>query len=281
MTPGPAVDDVVLDHVAVAVERWADAWPRYVGDLGGRWKSGGQNIGFAPSQLRFANGARLELLAPYRPEGNDFLRRFLDRSGPGPHHLTFKVPDLAAALDAARGAGFHPTGVDVSDPGWQEAFLHPKEAGGVVVQLAQAATDWESGPPVGFPEPAAEPAALLRVAHTVADLGAAEELFGGLLGGRVVDRPAVAGRWRGVELTWGGPLRIRLVASDGDRPDDPLRSWLGGRPGRVLHLVFGRPGGPAATTDGEVPGVTGEAVLEVVEPSENLGTRLVVVAGAP
>src|SRR5207249_7074352 len=148
----PSIAGATLDHVALAVERWADAWPRYAVDLGGEWASGGQGPGFAPSQLRFANGAKLELIAPHRVEDNDFLRRYLDRHGPGPHHLTYKVADLAGALDAVRDAGFHPVGVDVSDRTWKEAFLHPAEACGVVVQLAQpSGAGWKTPPPHGLP----------------------------------------------------------------------------------------------------------------------------------
>src|ERR1039458_2429866 len=72
----------------------------------------GMNIGFAPAQLRFANGGRVEILQPWQPEDNPFLRRFLDRHGPSPHHLTFKVPDLASAIERAHDAGFSPVGVD-------------------------------------------------------------------------------------------------------------------------------------------------------------------------
>src|SRR5438874_1682361 len=137
-----------LDHVAVAVERWPDAWGRLVGELGGRWMSGGRGPGFAPSQLGYANGMRVEVLQPHDVEHNDFLRRFLDRDGPGPHHFTFKLPDIHAALDATQRAGYHPVNVDLSDPTWQEAFLHPKEACGVVVQLAHAGQgDWRTPPP--------------------------------------------------------------------------------------------------------------------------------------
>ncbi len=102
--------DAALDHVAVAVERWADAWPRYAVELGGAWSSGGFNVGFGPAQLRFANGARVEILQPWEPEENPFLRRFLDRHGPSPHHLTFKVPDLASAIDQAPPRRIHAGG---------------------------------------------------------------------------------------------------------------------------------------------------------------------------
>jgi hypothetical protein len=56
------ISGTVLDHVAVAVERWADAWPRYVSGLGGKWASGGFNVGFAPAQVAYTNGAELEVL---------------------------------------------------------------------------------------------------------------------------------------------------------------------------------------------------------------------------
>src|SRR5579884_2097732 len=94
------LEGVVLDHAAVAVEAWAEAWPTYVVGLGGEWASGGLNAGFGPAQLRYANGARLEVLQPWRTAENPFLRRFLDRHGRGPHHLTFKVPDISEALEA-------------------------------------------------------------------------------------------------------------------------------------------------------------------------------------
>src|SRR5438067_7239672 len=128
-----------LDHVAIAVERWADAWPCYAVDLGGRWKSGGQGPGFAPAQLAYGNGMKVEVIAPNDVHRNDFLRRFLDRSGPGPHHFTFKVDDLRAALDVVDAAGHRPVNVDLRDPTWKEAFLHPKDAAvGVVIQLAES-----------------------------------------------------------------------------------------------------------------------------------------------
>ena len=149
---GPSVvTATVLDHVAVAVERWTDAWPRYVDQLGGTWHSGGVNVGFSPAQLSFANGAKVEVLQPWEPEANPFLRRFLDHNGPGPHHLTFKVPDIDDALVRVRGAGFEPVGVRLDDPQWREAFLHPRQAFGVVVQVAQEQFEWMAAGPRRIP----------------------------------------------------------------------------------------------------------------------------------
>jgi catechol 2,3-dioxygenase-like lactoylglutathione lyase family enzyme len=280
----------VLDHIAVAVEHWSDAWPRYVHQLGGTWHSGGVNSGFSPAQLSYANASRVEILQPWEPETNPFLRRFLDHSGPGPHHLTFKVPDIEEALGRVGQAGFEPVGVRLSDPQWREAFLHPRQATGVVVQLAQAEHEWTSPAPEGFPTgPVAPAASLVHVTHAVRDLDAALGLFHVLLGGDITAR-AVApdGAWEYVDIAWSCPLALRLVSpTPAATPGSALRSWLGDRPGRVHHLAFTMPAStppsdPAAqqTSDdrpaADVPGVVpGPGSVQVVAARDNLGTGLV------
>lgn len=305
LRPGSSIDGAVLDHVAHAVPRWQDAWTRYAVDLGARWKSGGAGVGFSPAQLSFGNGARLELLMPGNVEDDDFLARFLDRHGPGPHHLTFKVPDLDVALAAATAAGYSPIGIDRSEPGWQEAFLSPREATGVVVQLAQAAHEWVNDPPPDFPAGARTgsdgtplPAAHLElVVHAVARLAEGLDLFAGLLGGT----EARSGEEDGVawaELRWGGPLGLRLVAPADSDPVPVLRTWLGDRSGRVHHLqlAVAEPAGVTGAQPSTLlpvlvapPGpprepspAHGTAPSEPLEvrPADNEGLRLVLRPGA-
>jgi methylmalonyl-CoA/ethylmalonyl-CoA epimerase len=297
--PPPGDTAAVLDHVAIAVEQWSDAWPRYVHQLGGTWHSGGVNSGFSPAQLSYANGAKVEILQPWEPEANPFLRRFLDHSGPGPHHLTFKVPDIDAMLGRVVDAGFDPVGVRVEDPQWKEAFLHPRQATGVVVQLAQAEFEWISPAPEGFPAAPVAPAAALRhVTHAVRDLGTALALFQVLLGGVITTRAVGPdGAWEFVDVSWPGPLSLRLVAprDEGDAPS-AVSAWLGDRPGRVHHLAFELPGPLPAPdpadkgTDGVaddratagLPGVIpGPEAVRVVAPQDNLGTGLVLLGADP
>jgi methylmalonyl-CoA/ethylmalonyl-CoA epimerase len=279
-----------LDHVAHAVTRWQDVWTRYAVDLGAEWNSGGPGPGFAPGQLCFANDARVEVLMPYDVEVNDFLVRFLTTNGPGPHHLTFKVPDLAHALDTVRAAGWEPIGVDLSHPEWMEAFLHPKRATGIVVQLAEAPAAWVSPPPDDYPTERRQrpygagpfpPASLLRVHHVVADLDLALRLFGDLLGGEVADEgtgPAL--RW--VELGWGGPLGLRLVAPE-PGGSGPLAEWIAGRPGRVHHLELSveDPGHLVGARPAMAPlAVSGHRDAEQpweIAPEDNCGLGLVFV----
>jgi methylmalonyl-CoA/ethylmalonyl-CoA epimerase len=289
-TAGARIEGAVLDHVAHAVPRWQDVWHRYATDLGAEWNSGGPGPGFAPAQLRFANGARVEVLMPWDVEVNDFLSRFLAASGPGPHHLTFKVPDLEAAIGQAQSFGIDPIGISFADPEWMECFLHPKQASGVVVQLAQQGMAWRSDAPHDYPAERRRradgsgpvpPATLHQVCHVVADLDAASDLFGGLLGGRVTADGSSDGlRW--VDLTWSGPLGIRLVGPTGADPDGPVATMLGGLPGRVHHLRMEveEPGGvpgavPATSLFGTLGGRDAASGVFEIARADNAGLGIV------
>lgn len=249
-----------LDHVAIAAESRAALEARYVDELGGRRGAGGRSPGFVWTQLEYANGMLLEMLEPHRVEENDFLRRFLDRQGPGPHHLTFKVPHFEPALAAARSAGYEPVAVNDADPSWKEAFLHPKQAPGIVVQLAES-----HEPPAMLAPPARAAAELVHVGHALPDLDDGLRLFEGLLGGRTIGRGTGPG-YRWVELGWVGPGRLRLVAPDGRHGS--LAEWLGDRPGRLHHLAFA-----GVEPEGVTSAVAGDGHWRV-EPKDNYGIRL-------
>jgi methylmalonyl-CoA epimerase len=86
---------------------------------------------------------KVELLAVTDPESP--VAKFLDRRGPGLHHVAFRVDDLAASLERLRAAGFEPVtdrpaaGAD----GKRVAFLHPRSTGGVLVELCEAHPTFE------------------------------------------------------------------------------------------------------------------------------------------
>jgi catechol 2,3-dioxygenase-like lactoylglutathione lyase family enzyme len=219
----------VLDHVAIGVHRIEATTGLLVGVLGGRPFEGGPGVGFRWGQWSFGNGARLELIEPAgRPGG--FLHRFLARHGPGVHHVTFKVPDLARAAERARRFGYEVVGYDDSDPGWKEAFLHPKQAQGLVVQLAESNPGvgdsswpaWQPPPAAPDPPPPVRVAALRLTARRAA---AARRQWQELLQGACQERDGrLLFRWPDSSLAIAvhpdphapeGPLALELEA---DRP---------------------------------------------------------------
>lgn len=207
-----------LDHVAVGVPALAEVTGLIVGELGGVPAEGGPGLGFTGAQWSFLNDARLEVLEP--AGGSDgFLYRFLEERGRGVHHVTFVVPDLSDAVQRARIAGRKIVGYEDSLPSWKEAFLHPKTAHGLVIQLAEAHPElgeglWSANFP--FPEspPPASPAARLESLRlNVHDRDRAAKLWGELLGGQAFDESgALVFRWQ------DSPLQIALER-DAARPE--------------------------------------------------------------
>lgn len=225
-----------FDHLAVGVERWRDGFPRFAGQFGGRWSHGGAAEEFAPCQLVFSEDMRIELIAP-GASGDGFMRRFLDRAGPGAHHITFKVPSLEATLAQMSERGISTFGVRADNPAWREAFLHPKQAGlGTLLQVAQVderlvgAMTRRPAPP-GFPEVQGEQASIAWIGLSVESAAAARELLTEVLHG-----DAVAGGRGWARLQWG--TGHTLVIRDASAGPGPRGLWPEGRLG-VAHVLFG------------------------------------------
>ncbi|MEA2682491.1 MAG: hypothetical protein QOK05_819 [Chloroflexota bacterium] len=187
--------------------------------FGGREVARFEIPSWAGLQLAFAGGIRLEVLEPVQDPRDDFLQRFLEHSGPSPHHATFKVEDIRGALARLKELGIEPVKVDLSHPGWQEAFLHPALGLGTVVQLAQQGGTW-SAERAPEPEPEGAVRAEFLGAELAANLEAAKAVFGDVLGGTPTQvGPGIAYSWPG-----GGSLVVN-PAEEGARP-------------RVRALVF-------------------------------------------
>ena len=230
-----------LDHVAIGMARIADATDFLVGRLGGRADSGGPGGGFRWACWRFEGGGRIEVIEPSGTDG--FVHRFLAARGPGIHHVTFKVSSLAEAAARAEAQGYRLVGRDESDPGWRVAYLHPKEAQGIVVQLAQPGG--RSGPgPWEVPSGPAAPPPPVRVLGLRTRARSAERArtqWERALGGTLAH--AAAGE---LVFRWpGSPMRIAVdvVPDAPDAPDGnegPVAVELGPMPAIAL------PAGPIA-----------------------------------
>ena len=224
----------ILDHLAVGTPDLSSGWELFAGVLGGTWAYGGDSPGYWWGQLEYAAGPKIELLTPTGGPDAAFLERFLDSRGAGPHHFNFLVSDIEAALARVRAAGIEPVGVNLASPAWKEAFLHPRAAHGIVIQVAQQAGTPAAAPPRELPEPG--PASRMDlIEHHVSDLDGAVRLFRDVLDGHL--DVAEAGT---AELTWHGGKRIRLVREDGL----PLG-------GALHHVRFTRVAGPVAGQDRE------------------------------
>jgi methylmalonyl-CoA/ethylmalonyl-CoA epimerase len=91
-------------------------------------------------------GAAVQLLAPLGPTSP--IAKFLDRNGPGLQQLAYRVTDIDSAMAALRAAGLRLL-YDTPRRGTAGSrinFIHPKDAGGVLVELVEPAAGHESPP---------------------------------------------------------------------------------------------------------------------------------------
>lgn len=126
-----------IDHIAVAVPSIDDALAK--------WR---EVFGLEAEVRELVAAQRTEAaLLPIgetsieliEPKGNDGLAKFLEKRGPGLHHVAIEVDDLDAALALLASLG-----VPLLDPvarrgarGHKVAFVHPKATGGVLVELCE------------------------------------------------------------------------------------------------------------------------------------------------
>ncbi len=128
------VDRPRIAHVGIAVTD-LDAAVAFYRDV----------LGIEPHPPETVDGARIltlpfgeaevELLAPIEPDSP--VGKFLAKRGPGIHHICYRVPDLDAAIETCRAAGYRlvderpRTGAG----GRRIAFLHPKSTAGILLEL--------------------------------------------------------------------------------------------------------------------------------------------------
>jgi len=125
-----------LDHVAVLVPDLEEALAFWRDKLGlsldhvETVSSMAVKIAFLP-----LGESEIELVQP--TTGDSGLARYLEKHGPGLHHICIEVEDIAAKLDDLRTRGVRLIDEEpvLMEDGRQLAFIHPKSTGGVLIEL--------------------------------------------------------------------------------------------------------------------------------------------------
>jgi methylmalonyl-CoA/ethylmalonyl-CoA epimerase len=152
-----------VDHLGIAVRNLDESlrfWTLALGlELEGREvvPTEGVEVAFLP-----AGSTRIELLESRSPDSA--VARFLDKRGPGIHHVTFEVDDISATLErlGSLGMGLLDRAPRPGAGGSRVAFLHPRTTGGVLVELVERPG---RAAPRGFLEPGETVLAYLHDPH--------------------------------------------------------------------------------------------------------------------
>ena len=125
-----------FDHIGIAVHSIDKARPFFEEVLGAKHRRTGDH---ASGDFRVAlfdlHDFCIELLEPINPEG--FLAQFLAKRGEGFHHLTLQTPDVAGKVAALEAHGVRVVNKSLDNPESIDAFVSPKSAHGLLIQLGQ------------------------------------------------------------------------------------------------------------------------------------------------
>lgn len=136
-----------IDHVGIAVASLEEAIPRYEKAFGltVAHTEVNERQGVREAMLLVhegtTGGSYVQLLEPVRADSP--IGKFLDKRGPGIHHIAYGVDDIDSALAALTTTGFdlvNKTPVHGTSNS-RIAFMHPKGMGGVLTELVEAASD--------------------------------------------------------------------------------------------------------------------------------------------
>ncbi|HVK34506.1 MAG TPA: methylmalonyl-CoA epimerase [Microlunatus sp.] len=135
---------LAIDHVGIAVPDLDEAIAFHTSVLGLVLLHREENVEQGVAEAMLAppdgvTGAQLQLLAPLSEQST--LARFLERSGPGLQQLAFRVEDIDHAASVLRGKGLRLLydAARTGTGGSRINFVLPKDTGGVLIELVQAA----------------------------------------------------------------------------------------------------------------------------------------------
>ena len=138
----PADLFIAIDHVGVAVPDLDEAIAFYESTYGMRMlhEETNEEQGVREAMMAVGDsGSCIQLLAPLSPDST--IAKFLDRSGPGIQQLAYRVTDLDAVCETLRARGLRLL-YDAPRRGTSSSrvnFIHPKDAGGILVELVEPA----------------------------------------------------------------------------------------------------------------------------------------------
>jgi len=127
-----------IDHIGIAVNSIEESVKLYR-DLLGVEPAGEEILEDRGLKVAFLElgDTRIELLEPINE--NSQISKFLEKKGPGFHHMAYEVENISESIKNAKELGFR-TLTDEGQPGAHNTtivFLHPKSANGILTELVQ------------------------------------------------------------------------------------------------------------------------------------------------
>lgn len=139
-----------IDHVSIAVKDYDKAthfFQKVMGAVAGVGTVD-ETLNFRWQIFSLGDMSRLELIHPTGP--TSFLDGFLKDKAGGVHHITLQTADIHQVKNVLTQHQIPYFGFKDDDPSWKDLFIHPRDAFGVLIQIAEFSADDFLSPSVKF-----------------------------------------------------------------------------------------------------------------------------------
>jgi len=126
-----------IDHISLAVKNYKKAAEFFTKILGAIPQTHGRdsNLQYYWEIFKLGDLSRLEIIRPTGKES--FLKSFFKKKKSGIHHLTLQTPDIEKTRKFLENNNIPYFGYKNYFNSWKEIFIHPKDAFGVLLQIAE------------------------------------------------------------------------------------------------------------------------------------------------
>ena len=127
-----------IDHISIAVNDYANARHFFKDILGAIPGAGDTNhtLKYHWQIFSFGDLSRLELISS-TGDGSFLSKFFKKNKNGGLHHISLQTPDIQKAMQTLEDHNLPYFGYNEYADFWKEIFIHPKDAFGVLIQIAE------------------------------------------------------------------------------------------------------------------------------------------------
>tara|TARA_A100001011_G_scaffold396384_1_gene494089 strand:+ start:442 stop:846 length:405 start_codon:yes stop_codon:yes gene_type:complete len=132
------IDIIGIEHIAIAVDNFKESRSFFKDILGVEISSSEKNTeqGVITNIYNFKN-SKVEYIKPLEKKSK--ISKFLEKRGPGLHHICFHVRNIKDSIDYLKENNIKLIGNEYSigAEGYKVIFIHPKSTGGILIELAE------------------------------------------------------------------------------------------------------------------------------------------------
>lgn len=125
-----------IGHIGIAAKNWKEVTKFFTENFGAEVisQANEENQKLISTMVKLGDGC-LEIMESTSSDG--VIAKYIEKKGEGFHHFSLSVCNIESLLKSLQGKGIRIVGKDLSDPKVKFAFINPKDAHGILIELVE------------------------------------------------------------------------------------------------------------------------------------------------